>query len=98
PPPLLSFPTRRSSDLIAAFIPNRPLLGKFLGARAAAMIGLYVLGFVAAVATAWLLKSSVLKSARTPFILEMPPYRWPTMRGLARSEEHTSELQSHLNL
>jgi len=69
--------------LIAAFIPDRPLLGKFLGARAAAMIGLYVLGFVAAVATAWLLKSSVLKSARTPFILEMPPYRWPTLRGLS---------------
>src|SRR5260221_3892608 len=69
--------------LIAAFIPDRPLLGKFLGARAAAMIGLYVIGFVAAVATAWLLKSSVLKSARTPFILEMPPYRWPTLRGLS---------------
>ncbi len=69
--------------LIAAFIHDRPLLGKFLGARAAAMIGLYVIGFVAAVATAWLLKSSVLKSARTPFILEMPPYRWPTLRGLS---------------
>jgi ferrous iron transport protein B len=35
------------------------------------------------VATARLLKSSVLKSARTPFILEMPPYRWPTLRGLS---------------
>jgi ferrous iron transport protein B len=69
--------------IILAFIPDRPILGKFLGARAAAMIGLYILGFVAAVITAWLLKSSVLKSARTPFILEMPPYRWPTLRGLA---------------
>jgi ferrous iron transport protein B len=49
----------------------------------AALIGLYVLGFVMAVATAKLLKSTVLKSTRTPFILEMPPYRWPTLRGLA---------------
>jgi ferrous iron transport protein B len=69
--------------IIAAFIPDRPILGPFLHAPAAAMIGLYLLGFVAAVATARLLKSSVLKSARTPFILEMPPYRWPTFRGLA---------------
>jgi len=69
--------------IIAAFIPDSPILGKFLGARAAAMIGLYILGFAAAVATARLLKSSVLKSARTPFILEMPPYRWPTVRGLS---------------
>jgi ferrous iron transport protein B len=68
--------------IIAAFIPNRAILGGFLGARAAALIGLYLLGFVAAVLTAWLLKSSVLKSARTPFILEMPSYRLPTLRGL----------------
>ena len=69
--------------MIAAFIPKRPVLGAFLNTQAAMMIGLYVLGFVAAVATARLLKSSVLKSAPTPFMLEMPPYRWPTMRGLA---------------
>ena len=69
--------------IIAAFIPDRPILGPFLHARAAAMLGLYVLGFAMAVLTARLLKSSVLKSARTPFILEMPPYRLPTARGLA---------------
>jgi ferrous iron transport protein B len=68
--------------IIAAFIPDRPIVGRFLGAPAAAMIGLYVLGFAAAVITARLLKSSVLKSAPAPFILEMPPYRWPTWRGL----------------
>ena len=61
--------------VIAAFIP--------LQWRSAMLIGLYVLGFAAAIGTAWLLKSSVLKSARTPFILEMPPYRMPTFRGLA---------------
>jgi ferrous iron transport protein B len=69
--------------LIAAFIPDRPVLGGFLNARAATMIGLYVIGFAAAVATARLLKSTVLKSKPTPFILEMPPYRRPTLRGLA---------------
>jgi ferrous iron transport protein B len=68
--------------VIAAFIPNRPLLGPLLGAQAAAMLGLYVLGFAAAVATARLLKSTVLRSTNTPFMLEMPPYRWPTAASL----------------
>ena len=53
-----------------------------LGARRHAMLGLYVLGFLAAVVTAALLKSSVLKSGRTPFLLEMPSYRWPTFSSL----------------
>jgi ferrous iron transport protein B len=69
--------------LIAAFIPERPLLGRFLGTRAAAMLGLYLIGFVAAFLTARILKSSVLKSERSPFVLEMPPYRWPTLRSLS---------------
>jgi ferrous iron transport protein B len=68
--------------IIAAFIPNRPVLGSFLGARALAMFGLYVLGFLAAVLTARVLKSSILKSGRTPFLLEMPSYRWPTLQSL----------------
>jgi ferrous iron transport protein B len=68
--------------IIAAFIPNEPLLGGFLGARAAALLGLYLLGFSAAVITARVLKSSVLKTDRTAFVLEMPPYRWPTVQSI----------------
>ena len=70
--------------VIAAFIPKRPLLGVLLSTRTAALIGLYLLGFVMAVLTAKILKSSVLKSGRTPFLLEMPSYRWPT-RAVARA-------------
>jgi len=68
--------------IIAAFIPNRPLAGPLLGSRAAAMLGLYLLGFLAAVFTARMLKSSVLKSGRAAFVLEMPPYRRPTLHSL----------------
>jgi ferrous iron transport protein B len=68
--------------VIAAFLPNHPLLGPFLGTRAAAMLGLYVLGFLMAVLTARLLKSTILRSKDAPFILEMPPYRWPTLASL----------------
>ncbi len=68
--------------LIASFIPEKPLLGHFLGTGAATLLGLYLLGFVAAFGTARVLKSSILKSEGTPFVMEMPPYRWPTLRGL----------------
>ena len=69
--------------LIAAFIPERPLLGPFLGTRAAVLLGLYAAGFFAACGTAWLLKSMVLKSKPAPFVLQLPAYRWPTIRSLA---------------
>ena len=68
--------------IIAAFIPQHNILGPLFGSRAAAMLGLYIIGFLAAVFTARILKSSVLKSTDSPFILELPPYRWPTLRSL----------------
>jgi ferrous iron transport protein B len=63
--------------VIAAFVPNRRIAGAMFGARAAAMLGLYVLGFFVAVITARVLKSSILRSSDTHFILELPPYRRP---------------------
>jgi len=69
--------------LIAAFIPNIVYLHGFLGLRTIVMLGLYLAGFVAAMTTAWLLKSSILKSSEAPFILELPQYRMPTVRSLA---------------
>jgi len=69
--------------IIAAFVPNIPIFGHFLALPAAVMLGLYVLGFLAAITTARLLKSSILKSHGSSFILEMPPYRWPTLQSLS---------------
>jgi ferrous iron transport protein B len=69
--------------LIAAFIPNTFYLDGFLGLRTIVMLSLYLAGFVGAMTTAWLLKSSILKSSETPFILELPQYRMPTLRSLA---------------
>ena len=68
--------------LIAAFIPNVYYLHGFLGLRTLVMLGLYLAGFVAAFTTARLLKSSVLRSSDTPFILELPQYRMPTLYSL----------------
>ncbi len=69
--------------IIAAFIPNRLFLGGVIGLRALVMIGLYALGFLAALVTAKLLNSSVMKASPAPFILELPQYRWPTVRSLS---------------
>ncbi len=68
--------------LIAAFIPNIFFLHGVLGLRTLVMLGLYLAGFVAAFTTARLLKSSILKSSDTPFILELPQYRMPTLYSL----------------
>lgn len=68
--------------MIAAFVPDRHIIGDFFGLRAAVMLSLYVLGFLAAFGTAWLLKSSILKTASAPFILELPQYRMPTVRSV----------------
>ena len=69
--------------LIAAFIPNMYFLHGVVGLRTLVMLGLYLAGFVAAFTTARLLKSSILKSSDTPFILELPQYRMPTVYSLA---------------
>jgi ferrous iron transport protein B len=68
--------------VIGAFIPQQQVLGP-LDSRAFALILLYALSFLAAIVTAKMLKSSVLKSEASPFVLEMPPYRWPTWRTVA---------------
>jgi ferrous iron transport protein B len=69
--------------LIAAFIPHIYYLHGFLGLQTIVMLSLYVAGFWGAMTTAWLLKSSILKSSETPFILELPQYRMPTLHSLA---------------
>jgi len=68
--------------LIAAFIPQRPLLGPFMGTRAATLLGLYLLGTTAAIVTAFLLKRTLLRGEGAAFVMELPPYRIPTLKSL----------------
>ncbi len=71
--------------LIAAFIPAHALLGNLLGLQAAVMMMLYLIGLLAALLTAWLLRSSVMKGQASMFAIELPNYRLPRLRtiGLA---------------
>ena len=66
--------------LIGAFVPDKDIITGVLGLKALTLFGLYVLGFATAMGTSLILKSSVLKTDRTPFILDIPPYRWPPVR------------------
>lgn len=68
--------------LIAAFIPAEPLLGPFLGLQAAVMLGLYGLGIAAAVVTAFILKRTLLDTEPAAFLMELPPYRVPSLRTI----------------
>jgi ferrous iron transport protein B len=68
--------------LIKAFIPEKPLLGPFLGTQAATLLGLYILGALAAIFTAFVLKRTLLRGRGASFMMELPSYRWPTFRSL----------------
>jgi ferrous iron transport protein B len=68
---------------IAAFIPNVAFVGGLISLKTIVMLSLYAIGFLAALATARMLKSSILKTSETPFILELPQYRMPTWRSLS---------------
>ncbi len=68
--------------LIAAFIPNEAFLGSFLSQRTVALILLYALGIIAAVITAFILKRTLLKAESSTFLMELPPYRLPSLQTL----------------
>ncbi len=68
--------------LIAAFVPARDVLGP-VGLQALVMIGLYLLGTLTALASAALLRSTLLRGTPSTFSMELPPYRLPTLRLLS---------------
>lgn len=45
------------------------------------MLGLYLLGIVVAMLTALLMRKFMFKEDETPFVMELPPYRIPTLKA-----------------
>jgi ferrous iron transport protein B len=43
---------------------------------------IYVIGILLAILVAKLLRHTVLKGAPEPFVMELPPYRWPTLKSV----------------
>jgi ferrous iron transport protein B len=54
------------------------------------MLGCYATGIIAAAGTAWVFRRSLLKGGSTSFILEMPSYKVPQVRQVAREVYHKS--------
>ena len=46
------------------------------------MLGLYAVGILIAILTALLLRKSFFSEEDTPFVMELPPYRMPTLRSV----------------
>jgi len=60
--------------MISFLLPGKPLLAGLVFA------GCYALGAVAALITAAIFRSTLLRGASRPMLLELPSYKWPSLR------------------
>jgi ferrous iron transport protein B len=56
--------------------------------RSWVMLSLYAIGILMAIIVSKVFSTFVFKGEDTPFVMELPPYRWPTAKAIAR---HTWE-------
>jgi ferrous iron transport protein B len=56
--------------------------------RSWVMLSLYAVGILMAIIVSKVFSTLVIKGEDTPFVMELPPYRWPTGKAIAR---HTWE-------
>lgn len=69
--------------LIAACIPERTLVG-FIPLQGATLFALYILGILGALGMAWFFKRTLLRGETPLLIMELPPYKRPTLHVVAR--------------
>ncbi len=59
------------------------LAGAFFGTHAGSVIfGIYLMGVVLSIVTGRVFRSTLLKGADAPFVMELPPYRMPMAKSL----------------
>jgi ferrous iron transport protein B len=63
--------------LIAAFVPNESI--GWFNLQGLVLLGLYLLGIVGGLGTAWLLRRSALRGPKPQFALALPEFRWPNL-------------------
>ncbi len=69
--------------IIGAVFPARRLWG-WLPLQSAMMVGLYAFSLVLTLLAAWVLGRTTLRGRRVPLLLELPPYRLPSIRATLR--------------
>ncbi len=70
--------------LIAAFVPANYIWG-FISLQGLVLFSMYLLGALAAIVVAKILKSTLLKGEPAIFVMEMPPLRRPSLRFVLRA-------------
>lgn len=70
--------------MIAAFFTGRKVFGVF-SVGAMIILSMYLLGIAVAIIVAWILKHTILKSPPPPLVLELPPYRMPSVSNVAQT-------------
>jgi ferrous iron transport protein B len=68
--------------LISAFVPATHYFGGLVGLQGLTMLAMYAVGTLAAVVVAWLLKRTLLRGETPPFVMELPSYKWPSLRNV----------------
>ena len=56
--------------------------------RSTVLVSLYAIGILVAVVVSRIFSRFIIKGEDTPFVMELPPYRWPTAKAIGR---HTWE-------
>ncbi|MFA6540090.1 MAG: ferrous iron transport protein B [Bacteroidota bacterium] len=81
--PLMSCSARLPvySLLIAGFIPSTLMFG-FWNLQGIVMVSMYVIGLISALSMAFLFKKTLLKGKTPDFIMELPPYRLPSLKNI----------------
>ena len=69
--------------IIAAFVPQRDVLGGWVGLPGLVMFALYAAGILSGLIVAFVLKRTILHGAREPLLMQLPAYRLPRPRNVA---------------
>ena len=73
--------------ILAAFFPRRTVFSAFglfgVTNQALLLFLIYLIGILLAVVWARVFRATLFRGETTPFVMELPPYRMPTLKGLA---------------
>jgi ferrous iron transport protein B len=68
--------------LIGAFVPAQKYVGGLVGLQGLTLLAMYSIGIFVAIGMAWVLKRTLLRGETPPFVLELPGYKWPSLRTI----------------
>ncbi len=67
--------------LIAAFIPQKKIWG-FLNLQGLVLLSIYLTGILIAALTVFFFRTFIFRGKSSPFLMELPPYRFPTFKNI----------------